>query len=280
MRPCPTFFPNPIPRFRAVPFKKCLGTVSRALLAGALLAAGTWAAPETLTFVKGEAETLQVRIDYDKHPDIPSESGRPWEEIEKDSVYTTGTGDEATQHVRYVKAFHAEMNGRKGYGTDYIHFTGPPEPSADRDPVYTAELNFHFPDGSSAERLYNPTVHLNDFPRMNAQYWEGVALGTPFGFGSVGGSDSEVKLVARTPGWEVPVAAIRTDGPGGRPGSAGWIIRLDGRQALRVPEGSSRLRLIDVTGRSAWHAHGLRPGDELALPDELGPGAFRLQWIP
>lgn len=244
------------------------------------LAAGTWAKPETLTFVKGETDSFHVFIDYERHPDIPSESGRPWAEIEKDSVYTTGTGEEATRHIRYVKAFYAEMNGRKGFATDYIYFMGPPEPSADRDPVYTAECTFLFPNGSSSERLYNVTVHLNDFPHLTPEYREGAPIGTPFGFGSGDGEDVPVELVARTDGWDMPVAAGPSGGPGKRREAAGWLVRLDGRQVLRVPEGRSRVRLMDVTGRSAWGAEGLRPGEELALPAHLGPGAFRYQWTP
>src|SRR5687768_677810 len=44
------------------------------------LAAETRAAPETLTFAKGEAETLQVRIDYDRLPDIAPSNGGTWQE--------------------------------------------------------------------------------------------------------------------------------------------------------------------------------------------------------
>jgi hypothetical protein len=244
------------------------------------LAAGTWASPETLTFVKGEADTFQVRIDYARLPDIPSEDGRPWEEIEKDSAYTTGSGAEETRNIRYVKAFYAEMNGRKGFGTDYIHFTGPPAPSPDRDPVYTAECTFLFPNGTTRERLYNMTVHLNDFHGLDAEYQKGVALGTPFGLGNGEGEDVPVELVARSQGWDLPVAAGPEAGRGAIRGTAGWTVRLDGRQALRVPEGASKVRILDVTGRSAWRSAGLRPGEELVLPAELGPGAFRYQWMP
>jgi len=248
------------------------------------------AAPETLIFTKAKTDTFYVHIDYDRDPDVaPDKPWGSWNEMKVDSFWVTdsGTSDQA-RHVHYGHPFYAEVNGTKGYGSDYIYYVDAPP---GLDPQYTAEIGFDFRFGDTLSGWMSSNGwHIDPYPRLSDFYAKGLATGDEMNFSdyrTVGDKDVSdhvfLDFVARRPGWIGKGGATSLAGPlrtgNGESGNGLWV-RPSAQTVLTVPAAATRLRLIDAAGRSAWSAEGLMPGAKLSAPAELRPGVFRCLWLP
>jgi hypothetical protein len=246
------------------------------------------AAPETLVFSKAKTDTFYVHIDYDRDPDVaPDKPWKNWDETKVDSFYVTdsGTADQA-RHVHYAHPFYAEVNGTKGYGSDYIYYVDDP---SGNDPHYTAEIVFEFRFGDTVSGWQSSNGwHINPYPRLNDFYAKGLANGDEmnfFDYRSVGDQDISdhvfLDFVARRPGWignGNATALARSPRPRDEGTRNGALVMPSAQTVLTVPASATRLRLIDATGRTAWEADGLLPGARISAPAELKPGIFRCLW--
>jgi hypothetical protein len=245
------------------------------------------ASPETLLIRNARQETLYVHIDYDRDPDI-APLQKPWKDMHVDSFYVTDSGTaDAVAHLRYTHPFYAEMNGYKGFATDYIYYDSSPSGLA---PVYTAEIAFTFPRGDTAESWMSAEGnHMNPEPRIkdDVEYLKD-GRGTDFrveldaGGKEVPATRALVHFLARRSGWigkSNPTALARSTERSART-PRGWVVDGPGSAVLSVPASATRLRLLDALGRTAWEADALAPGSRLAVPAGLKPGAFRCVWLP
>lgn len=246
------------------------------------------AAEETMILRNAHGDTLYVHIDYSREPVPEAPKGwASWKAMEKDSFYVTdsGTSSEST-HLRYTHPFYAELDGYKGWATDYIYF----DHDKGQEPHYTGEIGFAFLKGDTVESWssYNGH-HLNDDSRVWS-YEKGVDSATEMDFSvdqivdgaSLTPRAGNIVFLDRRAGWfggNLPVPIARRAGSEAARPRQGWAAWGNGL-VLTVPERATRLFLLDANGRRVWKAEALTPGSRLESPAGLAPGAFRYVWLP
>jgi cytochrome c len=61
---------------------------------------------------------------------------------------------------------------------------------------------------------------------------------------------------------------------------SGFLINLDSRSAIKVPQGMGGIELYDIAGKQVWNALNLKAGDTFRLPPGIKGGALKYRWVP
>jgi hypothetical protein len=201
---------------------------------------------------KGQAatDTVTIRAEYRKPPEIPHPEGYDWAVGEKDSSWT----DNAGSHFAYSHSFAATLGSRKGYGSDFINVddfgTGKPD--------YSAGVIFTFPSGDTTLMYsWGPGIHMYMMPSAAPYSETGFISGCP--------SQGKVILYDGTGSgnldegqWAMLLARERE-----RPAYADKPVARPGKETLRIQIGKEK-EILDTL--VIWTRYDAEP----QVPDASG----------
>jgi len=222
-----------------------------ATLVAAVLPAFAYSDVETLIIQIGKdqvgLDTVIIRAEYGKFPEIDQPDGRKWADQEKDSAWTDSSG----RHYSYNHSFAATLGSRKGYGSDSAVL----DDSGTGTPTYSAGVQFTFPGDTTIQYSWGPAVHMgklpNAYPHGETEFVSSYPQhGTVIlRNGSGGGNLAEGQ-------WALLLTRRRE-----RPDSANKPVAFPGKETLRLQIGKGKQILDTVV---IWTQYDAPP--EIAEP--------------
>jgi hypothetical protein len=217
-----------------------------ATLVAAVLPAFAYSDLETLIIQIGKdqvgLDTVIIRAEYGKFPEIDQPDGHKWADLEKDSAWTDGSG----HHYGYNHSFAATLGSRKGFGSDYASV----DDNGTGTPAYSAGVRFTFPGDTTL--LYSwDAIHMGKLPNASPHGETGFISGYPqhgtviLRVGSGGGNLAEGQ-------WARLLTRRRE-----RPDSTNKPVALPGKETLHLQIGKGK-QILDTA--VIWTQYDAPPG--------------------
>jgi hypothetical protein len=167
-------------------------------------------------------DTVTIRAEHGKLPEIDDPDGRKWTEQEKDSAWT----DNGVRHYAYYHSFAATLGSRQGFGRDYATV----DDNGTGTPAYSAGVSFTFPGDTTLLYSWGPAVHMsqlsNAYPYRETEFLSGYPVHGMVGMRRSGGENLAEGQ------WAMLLTRRRE-----RPASASEPIVLPGKETLRIQIG-------------------------------------------